>query len=153
MPNDIPRELMELLERLGLAEAGAIRAVEGRVRRLGRELPQFQSIWVDALVQARLLSPYQATEINAGRGANLRLGSYVLKTKVSSLGYARRFAARHVESGDCAELIAIDGLGKSQDDDAIDSLAAYSTLAIHGSTSGDGAVQSCRNNLATSQPK
>lgn len=110
MSGSVPRELMVLLKRLGLADTGAIRAVESRVRRLGRDLPQFQSIWVDALAQARVLSPYQAAEINAGRGEDLRLGPYVLVTKLSSLGYAQRFVAQSAESDDRVELMVLSRL-------------------------------------------
>jgi eukaryotic-like serine/threonine-protein kinase len=129
MSGNVPRELMVLLERLGLADAGAIRAVEGRVRRLGRDLPQFQPIWVDALAQARVLSPYQAAEINAGRGEDLRLGPYVLKAKLSSLGYARRYAVRHVQSGDRVELLVVEGLSDDRLEDAIESLASVTKRA------------------------
>ena len=136
MTGGAPRELMLLLERLGLADEGAVRAVEGRVRRLGRDLPQFQPIWVDALVEARVLTPYQAAEINAGRGEALRLGPYIVRAKLSSLGYARRFAARHSESGDAAEVIVLEGLDGERDRGAMDSLAHLtmraSDLAVDG---------------------
>ena len=130
MSGSVPQELMDLLDRLGLAEAGTVRAVEGRVRKLGRDLPQFHSIWVDALQQARLLTAYQAAEINGGRGAGLRLGPYALKSVRSSLGYARRFAARHVESGDQVELIVIE---KTPGQQFEDTSAALASLAVRGS--------------------
>jgi hypothetical protein len=57
MADDAPLELVELLERLGLADALKARRVRARLRRLGRGLPQFQSVWVDALAQGRFLTP------------------------------------------------------------------------------------------------
>ncbi len=143
MSDSIPPELTELLQRLGLAEAGAIRAVEGRVRQLGRELPQFQSIWVDAMVRTRLLSAFQAAEINAGRGANLRIGPYVLKARISSLGYARRFAAQHAKSGDRAELVVMDRLNGEPADAATEPLAALTLRASKLAASGLAPLVEC----------
>ena len=143
MSGSVPRELTVLLERLGLADAGAIRAVEGQVRRLGRDLPQFRPVWVDALAQARMLSPYQAAEINAGRGEDLRLGPYVLQTKLSSFGYARRFVARHVESNDRADLVVIEGLGDRRDEAAIDSLTALTARASELNADGLAPLLEC----------
>ncbi|HBO42690.1 MAG TPA: hypothetical protein DD670_01880, partial [Planctomycetaceae bacterium] len=69
-----------------------------------RGLPLFLSVWVDALVKARLLTPFQAAEINAGRGEKLRVGPYVLHNRLGSLGYAETFLARHIESGEIRRL-------------------------------------------------
>ncbi len=98
MADDAPRELAELLERLGLADALKARRVRARLRRLGRGLPQFQSVWVDALAQGRFLTPYQAAEIHAGRGSSLRLGPYVLLAGLAGPGYLRSYTARHAET-------------------------------------------------------
>ncbi|MHB8900910.1 MAG: serine/threonine protein kinase, partial [Thermoguttaceae bacterium] len=113
MPTSVPREIIELLDRLGLAEGQILRAAESRVRRLGRELPQFQSVWIDALLQDQRLTPYQAAELKAGRGPALRLGPWVLEGKLSSLGYAHRLAARRVHGGSRAELVVIDRSSES----------------------------------------
>ncbi|HXT58719.1 MAG TPA: hypothetical protein VN699_08785, partial [Pirellulales bacterium] len=88
-----PKELVDLLARLGLARPDQVVSVRGRVRRLGRGLPAFESVWVDALAQARLLTPFQAVEINAGRGAALEVGPYVLHQPLPAAGYARVFRA------------------------------------------------------------
>ena len=88
-----PQELVDLLAKLGLARAEQVRGVRGRVRRLARDLPGFESVWVDALAQARVLTPFQAAEINAGRGAALELGPYVLHQPLPSPGYARVYRA------------------------------------------------------------
>ncbi len=88
-----PPELVNLLSKLGLARGEQIRAVRGRVRRLSRDLPAFESVWVDALAQARVLTPYQAVEINAGRGKSLEVGPFVLFQPLPSPGYSRVFRA------------------------------------------------------------
>jgi serine/threonine protein kinase len=61
-------------------------------------VPRFESVWVDALVQARILTPFQAAEINAGRGHALGIGPYVLYRRLGSLGYADLYSARHRET-------------------------------------------------------
>jgi eukaryotic-like serine/threonine-protein kinase len=94
-----PEDLVSLLGSLGLASPDEVAAVEGRARRLARGLPLFTSVWVDALADAGLLTPFQAVEINAGRGAKLRAGPYALLRKTTSLGYADVYLARQVETG------------------------------------------------------
>lgn len=94
-----PQDLVNLLARLGLARAEQVHGVRGRVRRLARDLPAFESVWVDALAQARVLTPYQALEINAGRGAALEVGPFVLHQPLASPGYARVFRALQRQSG------------------------------------------------------
>ncbi|NUQ64869.1 MAG: protein kinase [Pirellulales bacterium] len=92
-------ELVGLLERLGLASADRVRSVRSRVAGLARDLPLFESVWVDALLQCRVLTPYQAAEINAGRGEALAIGPYVIGRRIGSAGYADWFLARHRDSG------------------------------------------------------
>ena len=70
--------LVEMLARLELAGAGEFRLARRRARQLARDLPLFDSVWVDALVYQRTLTPYQATELNAGRGDALALGPLVI---------------------------------------------------------------------------
>jgi serine/threonine-protein kinase len=89
-----PPSLVESLGKLGLASPGQIESVAGRVRRLVRDLPGFEFVWVDALAQARILTPYQASEINAGRGAALAVGPYTLCEPLEALGYATVYRAR-----------------------------------------------------------
>jgi len=93
MPDIPSSELGELLNRLHLATPMQLRAVTRRARRLAGELPLFDSVWIDALAQARLLTPYQATQINAGRGEQLLVGPYVIRRLIQRLGYADCFLA------------------------------------------------------------
>jgi serine/threonine protein kinase len=92
-------KLVSLLARLQLATAADLARVAPRVRRLSGDLPDFESVWVDALAQARVLTPFQAAEINAGRGDALLRGRYVLLRPLSGPHYAACFAARQIEDG------------------------------------------------------
>ncbi len=76
MPEVPPQELVATLERLGLATAAEAARMGRRVGRLAKDLPRFDSVWIDALAQARVLTPFQAAELNAGRGARCALGHF-----------------------------------------------------------------------------
>ena len=91
-----PPDLLELLGRLELATPAQVRAVHRHVRRLARDLPPFDSVWIDALVQARRLTAFQAAEIHAGRGAQLRVGPYALLEPFPSPGYGKCYRARAI---------------------------------------------------------
>ena len=94
-----PDSLLDLLTRLRLALPALVRSMSHRVKRLARDLPAFESVWVDALVQARVLTAFQAAEINAGRGEALAVGPFVLEQPLESLAYASVFRARDTRSG------------------------------------------------------
>ncbi len=106
-----PPQLVEMLERLGLASAAQVARMGRRVRRLARDLPQFESVWVDALAQARILTPYQAAELNAGRGQSLRVGPYVLCERLPHPHYVATYRARQVDSREIVRLAIIDNVG------------------------------------------
>jgi len=107
-----PPQLVALLERLGLATAARVGRMSWRVRRLARGLPRFESVWVDALAQARILTRFQAAEIRAGRGEALRIGSYVLHDRLPWPDYAVSYRARQIESGRPVRLLMLDSPGK-----------------------------------------
>ena len=71
-------ELLALVKRLGLATPEKVQSVLRRATRLARGLPLFDSVWIDALAQARILTPFQAEQINAGKGASLLVEDFVL---------------------------------------------------------------------------
>ncbi len=66
--------------------------------RLAGDLPDFESVWVDALAQARVLTPYQAAEINAGRGNALLHGPYLVMRPIGGPQFAECYAARHLDT-------------------------------------------------------
>jgi serine/threonine-protein kinase len=98
MSADPPTDLVELVERLKLASADNVRGVYPLVQKLAGDLPLFSTLWVDALVVAKRLTPFQGMEINAGRGKQLRMGPYVLSAPFLDLGYADYYQATHIES-------------------------------------------------------
>ncbi len=104
MREDPPAELVELLARLQLADAAAIRAAHSRARQLAGSMPLLASVWVDALAQARAITPFQAAEINAGRGEQLAVGPYRLMQHPRRLGYVDCYRARQVETGRIVDL-------------------------------------------------
>jgi serine/threonine-protein kinase len=108
-----PPQLIALLGQLGLAAPAQIRKAEKYVRRLARDLPRFESVWIDALAQARLLSPFQAAEINAGRGVLLRLGPYLLCRPLADSAWVRCYRARHVGSGQTVRLAVADAAAET----------------------------------------
>ena len=116
-----PAHLITLLERLDLATAGDLRRMDRRVRRLARDLPVFESVWVDALAQARVVTPFQAAEINAGRGESLRLGPFLLCGRVTWPGYAASYRARRIDSGRLVRLVVVED-GSERPEEILDRL-------------------------------
>lgn len=103
MPHEPPENLIELLASLGLATRQQVEGVAGRVRRLAGELPLFESVWVDALSQAKVLTPFQAAQINAGRGSRLAIGPYLLARGLASNGLGEWLVAR--QGNRCVRLL------------------------------------------------
>jgi len=103
-----PRNLVELLKGAGLATDADLRRAVPRVRRLARGLPLFESVWIDALLQGRVLTPFQAGQLNAGRGRRLRLGPYVLCEPLPWPDYVASYRARRADTGQPVRLSVID---------------------------------------------
>ena len=106
-----PAQLVEMLERLGLATAVQVARIGPRVRRLAGDLPQFESIWVDALAQARVLTPFQAEEINAGRAPSLRVGPYCSANACRSRTTSQPIAHGQVDSQETVRLAVVENCG------------------------------------------
>ena len=67
---------------------------EGTVRELAGDLPDFDSVWLDALVQRRLLTPWQAEQLEREPCGRLRVGEWQLR---QSLGQHTYLAYSHVK--------------------------------------------------------
>jgi serine/threonine-protein kinase len=99
-----PIQLAGLLQSLGLATESDLQNLEPTVHRLAGDLPRFETVWIDALRRARLLTQFQAAEIVAGRGEALRVGRYVVCHVVQECGYATVYRARQIESREAVRL-------------------------------------------------
>ncbi len=123
MADEPPAQLVDLLVRLGIATREQICTVAPRARRLAHDLPLFDSVWLDALVQDRVLTPFQAAEILAGRGERLRVGPYVIKSRRGPpIGYAETYAAVQTETQREANLLVKRDLPQNSIDAASASL-------------------------------
>jgi len=103
-----PPELTEMLQRLGLARPEQVAAMHRRVQRLARDLHPFESVWVDALAQAGILTSLQAAEINAGRAEQLVVGPYVLCREATSPPYGQCYTARSTDDERTVRLLIIE---------------------------------------------
>ena len=92
------QQLIDLLRQLKLASPADVRTAHGHARRLAKDLPLFDSVWLDALVQTRRLTLFQTAAINAGRGPQLRVGPYVLVAPCPRTSLGRRYRARQIDS-------------------------------------------------------
>ena len=75
--------IRKLVLELKLCSEGDLRRCHRRVRRLTWDLPAFDSIWLDALVQSGRLTPYQAKLLESNQPGRIKLGPCVA---VSRLG-------------------------------------------------------------------
>ena len=56
------------------------------------------------MAQARVLTPLQASQINAGRGEELLHGPYVISHALASPHFATCYRARHIETAQTVRL-------------------------------------------------
>jgi hypothetical protein len=132
------RQLLDLLSRYRLATARDLRRCRPHVRRLARDLPTFDFLWIDALTRTRTLTPFQARVLESDRPDGLAVGPCVLIDELAREGRWILRSARHRHSGRRCLLTFItvpaDGLRRavSQVREMISRLrgAAHSSLLI-----------------------
>lgn len=92
-------ELMRSLTELGLASGRDLQRCRRYVRRMGRGLPAYDSLWLDALVHHGRLTYFQAQKLEQRRDAELRVGDRIV---LESLRHAdprmNLYSARDVET-------------------------------------------------------
>ena len=81
-PVEAPDELVRRLTQLQLCRPSDFRRARACVRRLSRDLPAFDSVWIDALVQLRKLTHHQARLLESGAGDQLLIAGYVVVDKL-----------------------------------------------------------------------
>ncbi|MBX3436668.1 MAG: protein kinase [Planctomycetaceae bacterium] len=89
------RPLLELLTRYRLATPADIRRCRGQVRRLALDLPTFDSVWIDALAQARVITPFQARLLESDAPERLQVGPCLLVDEWERDGLWTLHLARH----------------------------------------------------------
>lgn len=93
------RELVARLEEFTACRERDLLECRGFVRQLSRDLPAFDSIWLDALVQARRLTPFQADRLATGREATLKVGRYQLVSQLMQDRVHVRYLGRDPRTG------------------------------------------------------
>lgn len=71
------QQLIDRISALGLCTPGDFSRCRPLVKKLARDLPTFDIIWLDALVQKRLLTTFQANSL-AETSTRLKIGPYLL---------------------------------------------------------------------------
>jgi len=96
------RRLQQILLGLKLCSPRDLRRCAPRVKALSADLPAFDSVWLDALVQRRVLTSWQAQTIELDQPELLRIGPCVIERHISqSHGSATYLARLPEQQGQC----------------------------------------------------
>ncbi|MFK7777943.1 MAG: serine/threonine-protein kinase [Gimesia sp.] len=98
------KELLQRLIKLRLCTAADLRSCRRRVRKLARGIPAFDSVWIDALVQAQKITPFQARTLESGNPELLAVGPYLL---ISELGRSHKSSTYIAKTPESTELFAL----------------------------------------------
>ncbi|GDY07609.1 MAG: hypothetical protein DWI21_11810 [Planctomycetota bacterium] len=96
--------LLKTLSSLKLCTPRDLRRCRGYVRRLTRDLPAFDSIWIDALVQSRRLTAFQGQSLEMSQGERLQVGPCLLLERLGGTATAETFLARRRDAEDVCVL-------------------------------------------------
>jgi serine/threonine-protein kinase len=96
--------LLKTLSALRLCSPRDLRRCRGYVRRLTYDLPAFDSIWIDALVQSQRLTAFQGHCLEAGHGERLQVGPCLLLERLGGTATAETFLARRRDAEDVCVL-------------------------------------------------
>lgn len=120
--------LRDTLNRLGVGDRELSR-VAREVSRRGRGLPPFDSLWIDALLAAGSLTPFQADAIHDGRDDSLLLGPFRVTDRLGRRTFAvadrdgGRRAAKSIddpdEVGRCRDAISLPEIDLVVDGDRV----------------------------------
>ncbi len=92
------QSLTSTLRSLHLASETQLRACQKHLKHLVRDLPAFDSVWIDALVQSEVLTPFQGKMLTQSP-ESLKLGSYVLVDRLPHDGWPVRYQAIPLTGG------------------------------------------------------
>ncbi len=80
--------LIQLLSRLRLCTRRDLEQCEPAVRNLAQNLPDFDSVWIDALVQRNVLTAWQADVLQSSTPDRLKVGEYLLTNAIGQSTFA-----------------------------------------------------------------
>lgn len=89
-------ELLRRLQSAKLCKPSDLRRARRIVNRLARDLPAFDSVWIDALVQLRVITPYQARVLESETPAALLLGDFLLLDEIGRSTRSTTWLARNL---------------------------------------------------------
>jgi serine/threonine protein kinase len=91
------RELSRRLAEWGLCQPEDVTHSRRFVRALARDLPAFDSVWIDALVRGRAITSYQARILDSHDPDRLRIGPWVLVDRLEDDSWRGVFRAHRVD--------------------------------------------------------
>jgi serine/threonine protein kinase len=96
--------LLKTLATLKLCTPRDLRRCRRHVRRMTRDLPAFDSIWIDALVQSRRLTAFQGQCLEDNQADRLQVGPCLLLERMGGSFTADTFLARRADAEDVCVL-------------------------------------------------
>jgi len=90
------KDLLVLLRDLRICTLRDIKGCRPRVRRLAHDLPAFDSVWIDALVQARKVTSFQAKVLESPQARRLKVGPCLILKLLGNSESAATFLARRI---------------------------------------------------------
>jgi hypothetical protein len=103
------RELSQRLAEWRLCTPQDLQRCRGAVRKFVRDLPSFDSVWIDVLLQHRLLTPYQARILDSADPDRLRLGAHIIRECLEENAWRGVYRVRALE-GDSVRLLTVHSL-------------------------------------------
>lgn len=98
MVGSLSPALRQLLLDLQLCTPNDLRRCRSIVKRLADDLPAFDSVWLDALLQMGRLTPFQVRRLESSEPENLRRGEYALIELVSESRHETQYLAEPIAS-------------------------------------------------------
>lgn len=87
MPSE---NLTRLLREMQICRQRDVAACQRSVRRLCRDLPDFDSVWLDALIQRNAITPWQAKQLQSPSPDRLQVEDILLTDQVGVTGFTGR---------------------------------------------------------------
>ncbi|QDT56600.1 Serine/threonine-protein kinase PrkC [Caulifigura coniformis] len=115
------RELSQCLAEWRLCTPQDLQRCRGAVCKFVRDLPSFDSVWIDVLLQNHLLTPYQARILDSSTPDRLALAGHVIQDCLEENAWRGVYRARSLE-GNERRLLTVHGLHPDERVSALQSI-------------------------------